>query len=208
MRMMMFALVIAANLCAAPPETRLDPAETIAIHGGKATFAVSTNTLGINVRGTSGSLDGRVEMHRVASGLVLDRLDVRLPVKTLTTGMSLRDEHMRKLVFTKPGGDAPDLRFDAAGVSCAGVAPGRPAACQINGMLAIRDIARNLSVGVKIHQDGETFRIDGDGTVNLHDYGIEQPSQLGVKTANEVQIHLELTAKPVVSNTARVGAQR
>ena len=207
MRTIIFTLVLAMVLCAAPPET-LDPAETIAIHGGKATFSVTTNALGINVRGTSGALDGRVEMHRIASGLVLDRVDVRLPVKTLTTGMSLRDEHMRKLVFAKSSGDVPDLRFDAQGVLCSGVAPGRQATCQIAGTLAIRDVARNLSVAAKIHQEGESFRIDGDGTVNLHDYGIEQPSQLGVKTANEIQIHLELTAKPLVATTARAGAQR
>jgi polyisoprenoid-binding protein YceI len=203
MRMMIHVIVLAGMLCAAPPEIGSD--QSVAIHGGKATFSVSTNTLGINVRGTSDALDGGVELHRVASGLVLDRVAVRLPVKTLATGMNLRDEHMRKYVFTTPGGGVPDLRFEAEGVSCA-TASGHQSTCQITGTLAIRDVARSLSVAVKIRQESEAFRVDGDGTVNLHDYGIEPPSQLGVKTANEVQIHLEFTAKPAISTTARAGA--
>ena len=31
--------------------------------------------------------------------------------------------------------------------------------------------------------------------MKLSDYGIEQPSQFGVKTSNEIQLHLEFTGK-------------
>jgi polyisoprenoid-binding protein YceI len=210
MRMIHISVGIAISLAPAPPEPLLAPAETVAIHGGNVSFSVSTNTLGINVQGTSDALEGRVELRHDAEGLMLDRVTAWLPVKTLHTGMTLRDSHMRKYVFEKPSGETPDLRFEAEGVSCAGVAPGREVNCQLAGTLAIRDLARNLSVSLKVRQEGSSaaFRVRGDGSVKLSDYAIEPPSQLGVKTANEVQIRLDFTAKPAVSAPARAGAVR
>jgi polyisoprenoid-binding protein YceI len=200
MRNMIVAAGVSIGLCAG---------ETVAIHGGNASFAVSTNTLGISVKGKSDALEGQADLHRAGDGLVLDHVSAWLPPKTLVTGMTLRDEHMRKYVFDKPGGESPDVRFEAEGVSCNGVAPGREVNCQVSGTLAIRGIPKSFSMAVKVRQDsGEAFHIRGEGSVKLSDYGIEQPAQLGVKTANEVQIHLDFAARPGASTTAKAGVAR
>ena len=41
--------------------------------------------------------------------------------------------------------------------------------------------------------------------MKLSDYGIEQPSQFGVKTANEIQLHLEFTGKEAPAAIASGG---
>jgi polyisoprenoid-binding protein YceI len=201
---------ISISLWAGPPATGEGPIETMGVHNGNASFSVSTNTLGIEVKGKSDALEGRVEMHRTTGGLMLDKINAWLPVKTLNTGMNLRDGHMRKYVFDTPNGGSPDLRFEAEGASCAGVTPGREVECKVEGTLAIRGVPRNFAVALKLRQEGSTeaFHIRGDGSVKLSDYGIEQPSQLGVKTANEVQIHLDFNAKPTVSPTTQAGVVR
>ena len=202
------AVTLSTTLWAAPPDVRLNPADTLAIRGGKAGFSVATNALGIVVRGKSDALEGRVELHRTAGSLAIDHVDVHLPVKTLATGMTLRDEHMRKYVFTTSAGEVPDLRFEADAAVCPEAAAGRPSNCQITGMLAIRGVSKSCLLTLKIHPESGAYRVEGDGQVSLRDYGIEQPTQLGVKTANEIQIHLELTAKPNAPVSAHAGGVR
>ena len=67
--------------------------------------------------------------------------------------------------------------------------------CQVSGTLAIRGVARPFSIPLKIRAEGAAFRATGESTVKLSDYGIEQPSQFGVKTADEIQLHIEFSAK-------------
>jgi polyisoprenoid-binding protein YceI len=171
--------------------------QTIAVEGGAAVFHVTTNIPALEVSGKSGALQARVRMHRDSGGLTLERIDAWMPVKTLVTGMAVRDEHMRRRIFTTDGGEAPDLRFESGKIDCPGVAPGKEATCTIAGTLAIRGVARGFSLPMKVRQEGNgsAFRAIGEGVVKLSDYGIEQPSQLGVKASNEVKLHFDLTGK-------------
>jgi polyisoprenoid-binding protein YceI len=168
--------------------------ETISIAHGTATFSVATSMPGVIVKGKSDSLHANVQIRHAAEGVVLERIEASLPVKSLGTGISLRDEHMRKYVFTTSAGEIPDLRFEGGNASCPGVLAGREATCNISGTLSIRGIARNFSIMLKIREanGAPSFRGGGDGLVRLSDYGIDSPSQFGVKTANEIQIHLEI----------------
>ena len=45
-------------------------------------------------------------------------------------------------------------------------------------------------------EDGERFHASGGSVVRLSAYGIEQPSQLGVTTSDEVKLRFEFTARP------------
>lgn len=178
--------------------------ETVVIEGGKATFFVATNMPGITVKGRSEALRGRVQIHRASDGVTLERIEAWLAVTTLATGVAVRDKHMREHVFTTPSGELPDLRFEGEKVACPGVLPGHEATCQVSGTLAIRGVARNFSIPLRIREDGAapSFRVSGDATLRLSDYGIEQPSQFGVRTANEIEIHLELAEASVTAHIA------
>ena len=180
--------------------------ETVAINHGTAAFSVTTNMPGVTVKGKSESLRANVQIRRPSEGLVLEHIEAWLPVKSLGTGISLRDEHMRKYVFTTSAGEVPDLRFEGENVSCPGVLPGHEATCNVSGTLSIRGVPRDFSIMLKIREanGGPAYRIGGDGLVRLSDYGIEAPSQFGVKTANEIQLHLEIPETPV----AQKGAQK
>jgi len=187
------AAVSAIAQPAAPPSD----AQTLAVESGIATFHVTTNVPALEVSGKSSALQARVQLHRDSSGVTLEKIEAWMPVKTLLTGMALRDEHMRKYIFATATGDLPDLRFESGRVNCPGVAPGHEATCTVTGTLAIRGVPRAFSIPLKVRQEGNgsAFRATGEGTVKLSDYGIEQPSQLGVKTSNEVKLRLDLNGK-------------
>jgi polyisoprenoid-binding protein YceI len=138
------------------------------------------------------------------SGFLVERLDATVPVSSLNTGMGVRDDHMRKYVFTAADGNTPDLRFVAENVTCAGA--GRTTTCPVVGQLAIRGVAKPFDIVAKIAHDGNTFRVAADGVVKLSTYGIEPPSQLGVHTEDAVKLHLEFAGSPS-SDAAPGGAK-
>jgi hypothetical protein len=57
------------------------------------------------------------------------------------------------------------------------------------------------------HENGG-FRAAGDGIVKLSAYGIEQPAQFGVRTRDEVKLHLDFTARPLGVSSAPAGGAR
>lgn len=179
-------------------------AEMVVIERGKATFTVATNMAGLTVRGKSDALHARAQIRREPDGLILEHIEASLPVKTLATGIALRDQHMREYVFRTSNGEVPDMHFEAANVSCPGVVPSREATCKVAGSLNIRGIPRDFSILLKIREGNPNpvFRAGGDGLVKLSDYGIEPPTQFGVKTANEVHIHVEIPETTASANTS------
>jgi polyisoprenoid-binding protein YceI len=167
----------------------------VEIRGGTATFEVSTNVPALNVHGKSTALAGRARIQQTADGLVIEQLNAAIPVRTLNTGMSLRDDHMRKRVFETAGGELPDLRFSAERVVCSG--SGDLKTCQLSGTLMIRDTSRPFTMKLKVDDQGGSFKAAGDGIVKLSAYGIPAPSQLGVTTADDVKLHVDFVVKPV-----------
>ncbi len=190
------AIALAANNVGTTP---------VAVESGTAAFIATTNVSAINIKGKSTALQAHVQMRRSSEGMQLQNIEAWVPVKTLLTGMGVRDEHMRKYIFTTTDGKTPDLRFEAENAQCA--ASGRETACPVTGTLSIRGVARPFAITLKVREESAGLKTFGDGTIKLSDYGIEQPSEFGVKTTNEVQVHFDFTAKQtlVVSASAEGG---
>jgi polyisoprenoid-binding protein YceI len=193
----------AAAAAFAASETKTEPA-TIAVQGGTAIFVANTNVAAVSIKGKSTALVAKLNLRRIAEGLQLEHIDARLQVKTLVTGMGLRDTHMRKYIFTTADGQVPDLQFEGANALCSGTS--KDTTCHVAGMLTIRGIARPFTLPLKIREDGAGFKASGDGVVKLSAYGIEQPSELGVKMTDDVQLHFDFAAKPVAGDVAMLTA--
>jgi polyisoprenoid-binding protein YceI len=203
-----FTTVCAFLICGAAAET-LGREEVVEI-GGTAEFEAPTNMPAVSVKGKSGAAQGRVTVSSQPDGLLLEHIEASIPIKSLTTGMAVRDEHMRKYVFTAADGRAPDLRFEAGKAECSGRAGSQEFVCQVSGSLSIRDIARPLAIHLKVRQtSGQlSFKAAGEAVVKLSDYEIPQPSQFGVKISNEVKLRLEFTARPRPAESSSLGGVR
>jgi len=197
------AIFAARGVQAAP-----DAWSIVEVRGGTAIFEAATNVSAISVHGKSTGLDARASVREGSDGLALERVEATLPVKSLATGMGLRDEHMRKLVFTNPDGSVPDVKFVSREATCAPDAARRQATCTVTGDLAIRGIMRPFTMALNVSRNGSAFRAAGDGIVKLSAYGIEQPSQFGVHTLDDVKLHVDFTARPAGSPTATSGGTR
>ena len=172
------------------------PADTgaVEVRGGTAAFDVDTNISAISVHGKSNALTARLRVRQAPDGPMLEGIEAAVPVKSLNTGMGMRDEHMRKYVFTTDDGQQPDLKFTADKATCARTGA-RQSTCDLSGTLVIRGTPRPFTIAMKLTEDGDTIRAVGDSAVNLSAYGIERPSQLGVRTADAVKLRFDLSAK-------------
>jgi polyisoprenoid-binding protein YceI len=164
---------------------------------GTVSFEAATSLPAMSVRGTSNQLVARARMRRGLEGVTLEEIEATLPVRSLVTGIGVRDEHMRTRVFATADGRLPDLRFLARESVCSLNDAGRQTICRLSGELTIRDTPRPFVISMSIASDGDRFRAQGGGVVKLSEYGIAQPSQLGVTTTDEVKFHLAFVARVI-----------
>jgi polyisoprenoid-binding protein YceI len=202
---------LASSPLAARPGAQAQPpaagaATPVEVRDGTATFDADTNVGAISVHGKSTNVRGRALVRQAGEAIVLEQVQAVLAVKSISTGMGLRDEHMRKYVFTTTDGQVPDVTFTSDRSECA--ASGGDSTCQVSGTLAIRGTPRPFTIALKVQKAGDGFKAKGDSTVKLSAYGIERPSQLGVTTTDDVKLHLEFTAKPAASASAQLGGAR
>ena len=175
------------------PQTAAE-SSLVEVHGGRAAFDVGTNVLGILVHGKSSAVEGHATIRDEPGGLVLERIEASVPVMTFTTGMGLRDEHMWRHIFTTDDGQLPDVRFAAGETTCSAEVSGR-SACKVVGALTLRGTTQPLAVVLKLKRNGNAFQADGEGALKLSAFGIPQPSQLGVKTLDDVTLEIAFTAR-------------
>jgi polyisoprenoid-binding protein YceI len=186
------------------------PPAAIEIQSGMVSFEAPTNMPGVEVKGKSNALTAHVGILRDGDNLSLLQIRAGVPVRSLATGMKVRDEHMRRYIFTAPDGSEPDLVFTSDPVNCtaAGV---REFMCTLVGSLSIRGIARPFTMELHTREQGgsvPSYHATGDAVVKLSDYSIEPPSQFGVKPANEVRFHLDFNAKQAVNVSSNLGGAR
>jgi polyisoprenoid-binding protein YceI len=181
------------------------------IRSGGVSFEVPTSVPGVEVKGKSNAMTGHVAGTRDERGLTLEHLDVSVPVRSLATGMKLRDEHMQKYIFTVGNSEMPDVHFSAESIFCPASLTAQEFACQVAGSLSIRGLARPFAIRLHVREQSGSplaFHCAGDGVVKLSDYEIVPPSQFGVTASNEVKLRLDFSAKQGAAATTATGGVR
>lgn len=167
------------------------------VSSGTVAFEVATNVPGVEVKGKTNAVTAHIQINSTAEGVLVQRMEALIPVRTLSTGMKVRDEHMQKYIFTAASGQVPDIVFSASEGVCTRTAPGHDLSCRVHGSLEIRGTSHPVEITVAAKEDkgARAFHATGGTTIKLADFNIEAPSQLGVRTSNEVKVRFDFTAK-------------
>jgi len=74
------------------------------------------NLKALTIHGKANQLTGSL----LLDGLNLKQINVKIPVNSISTGMKVRDKHLRQRIFQTEDGEFPDIEFFSSGVNCTG----------------------------------------------------------------------------------------
>ena len=116
------------------------------------------------------------------------KMHVDFPVAGLSSGNSLQDREMWKMIdskrFPRIAADLRDIRPAAA--------PGRYTA---HGDITFAGRSRTYEGDIALGHDGDRVAIDGELSVDIRDFGLKAPNLLIVKVDPIVTVRLHLAAK-------------
>lgn len=130
------------------------------------TFTASTNIPGVEIEGSLEE-DAKIQNVNKMQKVVLE-------LSKLSTGISLRDEHMRELIFK---GINPSFEGE---VHCS-----TKDSCFAKGKLQIAGTFMSFSLPVK--KSGDEYKLEH--IIKLTDFSIKAPEFMGVRVENEITIH-------------------
>ncbi len=74
------------------------------------------NLKALIIHGKANQLTGSL----LVDGLNLKQINIKIPVNSISTGMKVRDKHLRQRIFQTEEGEFPDIEFFSSGVNCTG----------------------------------------------------------------------------------------
>lgn len=204
----LLACSFSLSVVLAEPAGRMQSVES---RSGSVKFVATTNISAISIHGQSNNLRSHVSLNRVNGQVVLEDLEARLDPKSLSTGMAIRDHHMREKIFNTAADTAPDLLFTSPKLTCPDAAKGQESTCQVSGSFSLRGVTKPFAMAMRIKADGTRYKVSGEGVLKITDFGIERPCQLGVCVSDEVKLKIDFQAEEQITNSkaeARPGDRR
>ncbi len=146
---------------------------------GEASFCAS-GPAGMQINGRTSDITVSEEAEHVKVSVSLTRL---------TTGIDLRDRHMRDRYLEVGKFPNAELTVDRKVLKLSGDASAdAPATLKIHGQ------SRAVTIHYTSHANGAAFQVTGSVHIDMTDYGVEQPSYLGVKVKPDVDVSVRFDA--------------
>jgi polyisoprenoid-binding protein YceI len=110
-----------------------------------------------------------------------------VPLANLSTGIGLRDHHMKEKYLEVPKYPSATLTIARSALTFPG--GGQQAAADVAGTLQLHGQTRPLTVHYEAKGDGASFSAHGGFHINMNDFGIAVPSYLGVTVKPDVEVN-------------------
>jgi polyisoprenoid-binding protein YceI len=179
-----------------------------AAQSGSVKFFATTNVSAVSIHGQSNEVQAQASVSFQDGQLLLSPLSARVDPRTLNTGMALRDNHMRDKIFSDGNTPAKQLQFQSGKAICPEPAKAKESICQIQGSFSLRGIEKPFAMPLRIKAEGNRYRMSGEGSLKMSDYGITAPCQLGVCVNDVVKFKLDLIATETTTLSQSAAASR
>jgi polyisoprenoid-binding protein YceI len=160
-------------------------------------------TVGGGFEATSPTLFGTLALAGVRPTVLAGDLVVDL--RTLDTGIGLRDEHLRSEYLEVGKGDGFDKAV-LSGLSLGDVDPetfqGR---ATFTGNLTLHGMKVAVKGQAEIRREGAGLRVEANFPVRIADHGIAKPQYLGIGVRNEVHVKVSLVLRSSAAPPAEGG---
>ena len=111
-------------------------------------------------------------------------------LRTLDTGIGLRNEHLREKYLEVNKGTGFETATLSA-IELMGLSPVAPEGTgSFSGLLTVHGVAKTVSGAVDVRRAGGGLRVTASFRLDLTDYGIAKPRYLGIGVTNTVQVEV------------------
>jgi polyisoprenoid-binding protein YceI len=117
---------------------------------------------------------------------------VAVPLGTVTTGIDLRDEHMRKYLEVK---SYPETELIVPRSALKVPGPGEKVNQDTSGSFTLHGKTKPMSFHYGCTREGDKLKVSGSLHLNMQDFGIEVPSYFGVKVKPDVDVSVSFDAQ-------------
>jgi polyisoprenoid-binding protein YceI len=111
---------------------------------------------------------------------------ISVPLANLTTGISLRDHHMKEKYLEVDKYPAATLTIARSALKFP--APGEHPEADVPGTVTMHGQSRPVTVHYDVKGDGSTFSARGQFRINMNEFGITVPVYLGVTVKPDVDV--------------------
>lgn len=118
---------------------------------------------------------------------------VAVPLSGLSTGIALRDKHMKEKYLEVPAYPKAELRVPRASLKVP--ADGAESAGDATGRVDLHGKSKTLPFHYVAKREGDQIKVSGSMRLNMKEFGIEVPSYLGVTVKPEVDITVRFETK-------------
>ena len=145
-------------------------------------------TIGGSFEAKTAALRGSVIAGANGSGMLDGSLAVDL--RTLDTGIGLRNEHLREKYLEVNKGTG----FDTATLSAIDLTGFSPVAPEgkgsFTGLLTVHGVTKTVAGAVDVRRAGDSLRVKASFPLDVSDYGIAKPRYLGIGVTNTVHVEV------------------
>jgi polyisoprenoid-binding protein YceI len=144
--------------------------------GGEVSFT-AIGPGGLKIVGTTSQIVAKEDGSNVV---------ISVPLGSITTGISLRDKHMKEKYLETDKFPNAELTVARASV--------KEGSGSAQGTMKIHGQSKPVTFNYNAKKTGEAFAIDGTVRLNIKEFGVEVPSYLGVTVKPDVDVAVKFSA--------------
>ena len=119
-------------------------------------------------------------------------LKITVPLGQLTTGIALRDKHMKEKYLEV--GKFPELVLEVPWAAVKLPQDGQRLEGSGTGKVTLHGQTREVPIRYALQRTGTRYQVTGHAAINLKDFGIEVPSYFGVTVQPDIDARATFTA--------------
>ncbi len=128
---------------------------------------------------------------------------VIVPLKNLSTGISLRDKHMKEKYLETEKFSRAELRVRRADLKVP--APGGREETSAKALLKLHGQEKPVVFNYRASEAGGVYRVDGSLRLNIAEFGISTPSFMGVTMRPDVEVRASFRVEQTGSTERTLG---
>jgi polyisoprenoid-binding protein YceI len=162
---------------------------------GKVQFVAIGKPSAIKIRGEGEGVTGDVKLNGSEASASLD-----FPIDKFTTGVDLRDKHMKEKYLEIEKFQKAHLNVDTIKLSASPLTDGFDKKdIPFTGILKLHGVDKPVKGTVDLHTAGKIIHAEAAFEIKITDYNITIPSYLGITVADTVQVKVQLDTEKIKS---------